>query len=103
MFPMTPADALRLSVKTGLLMLDAQMVIGLRLMGMAQMWRVAPFENRRMMAEKIAAASASGKAVQKAMMAGKRPAAIVDAALKPVASRARANAGRLARRGPKTP
>ncbi len=97
----SPGDALALSVRTGMMLAEAQMVIGMRMLGMMGLWRVAPSENRRMLAEKLAAGSEAAIAVSQAMLAGKSPVAVAEAALKPVRRRTRANAGRLAKRGPK--
>ncbi len=98
---MTPLDWMRLSLKTGMMLGQAQMVIGMRLWGMAGMWSVLPSENARMVAEKLAAGiEATGHAATAAMR-GKGPAAVAAAALAPVARRTKSNARRLARRGPK--
>lgn len=43
MYPMmTPAQMISLSLKTGMMLMDAQMVIGMRMMGMAGLWRIHP-------------------------------------------------------------
>jgi len=39
MFPKTPADLLRLSLQTSILMMNAQIMMTMRLMCMAQAWR----------------------------------------------------------------
>ncbi|NHB78436.1 antifreeze protein [Rhodobacter calidifons] len=104
MYPMmTPARMISLSLKTGMMLMEAQMVIGMRMMGMMGMWRVHPSENARMSSEKVAAANASAVAASKAIMAGKPPAVIAEAALKPIARRTRSNVKRLAARGPGKP
>jgi hypothetical protein len=56
-----------------------------------------------MVSEKIAATVESGAAAQGAMLAGRSSARIAEATLAPVARRARANAKRLAARGPGQP
>jgi hypothetical protein len=101
-FP-SPAELLALQIRTGMMLAEAQMVIGLRMMGMAGLWRVAPSENTRMVTEKAAALQDAAAAATRAALRGAGPAAIADAALKPIRRRTRANAARLARRGPKTP
>ncbi|MFN4204292.1 MAG: antifreeze protein [Tabrizicola sp.] len=104
MYPMmTPAQMIALSLKTGIMLVEAQMVIGMRMMGMAGLWRVTPSETARMSSEKVAAATQSAIATGKAIMTGKPPAVIADLALKPIARRTRSNVKRLARRGPGQP
>jgi hypothetical protein len=99
----TPAEAIRLSMKMGLAMAQAQMVIGLRMMGWAGLWRTTPSENMRMITEKVAAVQAAGLAAATAAARGKAPAAVAEAALRPVARKVADNARRLGRRGPKLP
>ncbi|MFM2389341.1 MAG: hypothetical protein RLZZ437_896 [Pseudomonadota bacterium] len=90
-----------LSLRTGMMMAQANMVIGMRLMGMAGSWNVTSAENKRMVDEKTEAAVASGTAMMKAALSGKGPVAVAEAGLAPVARKTRANAKRLAKRGPK--
>ena len=90
-----------LSMRTGLMLGQANMVIAMRMMGMAGGWNVTPAENKRMVDEKTDAAMASGTAMMRAAMAGKGPVAVAEAGLAPVARKTRANAKRLAKRGPK--
>jgi len=99
----TPAEMLRLSIQTSLMLAQAQMVIGMRVMGMMGFWRVLPSETTRMSAEKVAALGEATLASSRAMLAGKTPARIAEAALKPVSRRTSANVKRLARRGPGKP
>ncbi len=94
-------DLFGLSLRTGMMMAQANMVIGMRLMGMAGAWNVTSAENQRMVDEKTDAAVASGTAMMKAALAGKGPVAVAEAGLAPVARKTRANAKRLAKRGPK--
>jgi hypothetical protein len=98
---LTPINLMRLSIQTGMMMTQANMVIAMRLMGMAGTWNVTPAENRRMVDEKAVAAVASGMAMARAAMAGKGPVAVAAAGLQPVARKTRANARRLAKRGMK--
>jgi hypothetical protein len=90
-----------LSLRTGMMLGQANMVIAMRMMGMAGAWNVTPAENKRMVDEKTAAAVASGTAMMKAAMAGKDAVAVANAGLAPIARRTGANAKRLAKRGPK--
>ncbi|MES2540557.1 MAG: antifreeze protein [Pseudomonadota bacterium] len=104
MYPMmTPTQMIDLSMKTGMMLVEAQMVIGMRMMGMAGFWRVLPSENARMSSEKVSAVSASAFATSRAIMSGKSPALIAEAALRPVARTTKSNVKRLARRGPGKP
>lgn len=104
MYPMmTPAQLISLSFKTGFMLAEAQMVIGMRMMGMAGLWRVTPSENARMSSEKVKVMGQSAAAATQAVMAGKPPALIAEAALKPVARATKSNVKRLAARGPGQP
>ncbi len=99
----TPSEMMRLSLRTGFMLVEAQMVIGMRMMGMMGMWRVTPGENARMVSEKVSALQASGLAASRAALAGKSAAVVADHALKPIRRRTSANVKRLARRGPGKP
>lgn len=104
MYPMmTPAQMISLSLKTGMMLMDAQMVIGMRMMGMAGLWRVHPSETARMSSEKVSAAAQSAVAASTAMLTGKSAAQVAEAALKPIARRTSSNVKRLAARGPGKP
>lgn len=100
---MTPAEAIRLTMKTSMMLGQAQMVIAMRSFGMMGMWRVTPAENTRMMAEKIEASQEVVLATAAAVARGGSAAVVANAALKPIARRTAANAKRLSRRGPGTP
>jgi len=82
---------------------EAQMVIGMRMLGMAGMWPVTKAENNRMFSEKNDALREALAAQAAAMMIGATPLAIATAGLKPYRRRTRANARRLARRAVKGP
>ena len=98
-----PKQMMRLGLQTATMAAEAQMVIAMRLIGMAGGWKVSPGENRRMVSEKSAAMLASSVAAGRAMMAGAGPGGVTLAALKPIRAGTRANAKRLALRGPKVP
>ena len=100
---MTPAQMISLSMKTGMMLMEAQMVIAMRMMGMAGLWRVHPSENAMMSSEKVSALGQSAIATSQAIMTGKSPAFIANAALKPIARRTKSNVKRLAARGPGKP
>ncbi len=90
-----------LSIRAGMMLGQAQMVMAMRMMGMAGAWNVTAAENKRMVDEKTAAAVESGAAMARAMLSGKGPVAVASAGLTPIARRTGANAKRLAKRGPK--
>lgn len=92
-------DLLRLSMQTGTMLAQANMVIAMRMWGMAGAWNVTPGENKRMVAEKGTAMLAAGVAAAGAMAQGKGPVNVALAALQPVARKTKANAVRLAKRG----
>ncbi len=93
----TPFDLVRPGLLMMQLVAEANVVIALRLWGMAGGWKMAAGENRRMVTEKMAAAQASGRAMTRAAMAGGTPGDVASAGLKPVQRRTRANAERLTR------
>lgn len=104
--PSTPVEMLKLTVRSTMMLAEAQTVIALRLMGMAGIWRLdrgCPAEQARMVAEKFSAAHEAGRAAGRAVMAGLSAAAVADQALKPIRRRTRANARRLAKGGPAMP
>ena len=88
-------------VQIGMVMAEAQAVIGMRMLGMAGLWNVAPGENRRMVLEKGAALVQSAERASAAMMSGEGPNRIAAAAIKPIRQRTRANVRRLAKRSVK--
>jgi len=100
---MTPKQAFRMATQSALMMAEAQRVIAMRVAGMAGAWNVTPAEDARMVQEKSDAALASGRAMVRTMIAGGSPAAVALAGLKPIRAKTRANASRLATRGPKLP
>ena len=102
MFP-TPIQMMSLSIRYATMVTEAQMVIGMRMLGMAGMWHVTPSENARMVSEKLEAVQQAAISATRAAMQGKSPAVIAEHALKPIGRRTSANAKRLARRGPGTP
>ena len=100
---LSPVELIRLQLRTGFILAEAQMVIGMRMMGLMGLWRVLPTENARMSSEKISAFGEAALASSAAMLAGKSPAKVAEAALKPVARATKSNVKRLARRGPGKP
>ena len=98
---MTPAQAIRLTMQSALMMTEAQRVIAMRMAGMAGTWNVTPGEDRRMGQEKAQAAMAAGQAMILSAVAEGSVWAVAPAALKPIRAKTKANAARLAMRGPK--
>lgn len=82
---------------------EAQMVIGMRMLGMAGLWTVSPGENARMVSEKQTAFLDSGAAAMKAALSGRGAAGVMQAATAPLKRKTGANLRRLARGGPKLP
>jgi hypothetical protein len=102
-FMISPLEVLQLQFRFGLMLAEAQMVIGMRMLGMAGLWRVTPSENARMVSEKLIAAQDVGVAATLAALQGKSPTIIAEHALKPIRRRTSMNAKRLVRRGPGKP
>jgi hypothetical protein len=92
-----------LATRMGLMLAEANMVILMRLWGLAGVWNVTPHENRRMVREKHDAATEATVAATRAAMRGGSAAAVANAALKPVRRRTKSNLRRLALRGPGAP
>jgi hypothetical protein len=99
--PFDPFALWALSMQLGLMTLEAQSVIAMRLWGMAGLWSVTPKENSRMVSEKAAAFTRSGTAVARALMGGQSVDRAMAAGVRPIRRTTRANSRRLARRGPK--
>jgi len=95
--PKQAAQLWRLQIDTAQMMAQANMVIALRMMGMAGTWPVPAREAQRMVAEKGPALAAAGMAAGWAALAGAAPAAVAAAWLRPVGRKTRANARRLTR------
>jgi len=91
---------MRTAVSMGMMLAEAQMVVGLRALGAVGLWNLGPGEGARMWAEKSQAARQSGAALTSALLGGAAPAAAMAAALAPVRAKTRANAKRLVKRGP---
>ena len=98
-----PFQMMHLGAQTTMMLAEAQMVIAMRLLGMAGSWTVGRGENNRMVSEKSAAMLASSMAAGRAIMAGAGPQGVALAALKPIRAKTRANARRLTKAGPKLP
>ena len=103
MYSLTPKNMMKLTIQSAVMMTEAQMVIGMRMMGMMGMWRVLPSENQRMVDEKIHASIKGATDAGRAMMAGRPLADVAQAALGPVGKATKSNVNRLAKRGPGKP
>ena len=89
------------AVQTSLVLAEAQTVIALRIMALNGFWSVTPYENRRMVSEKIWATTKSVTETQRALLRGATAPDVASAAILPFRQKTRANARRLSKRGPK--
>lgn len=81
---------------------DSQRVIAMRTAGMMGLWNTPSDESTRMVSEKSQAAALSARALGAAIARGETPDRVLEAALRPIQRKARANARRLTKRGPTT-
>ncbi len=88
------------AVQLGYMITEAQMVIAMRLMGMAGLWSITPREKQTMVTEKAAALTRSWMNMQSAALSGKSPAAVAASGIRPIRNRTRSNVRRLSKRGP---
>jgi hypothetical protein len=95
----TQTDIITLWTETTLMAIEAQMIIAMRLGGMAGFWNVTKAENNLMSTEKAAAVQASAFAAAAAIMLGASPTGVALAAIKPVRRKTAANVRRLGKRG----
>ncbi|MDF3384381.1 MULTISPECIES: antifreeze protein [Sulfitobacter] len=92
---MTPFALFALQSQIAALAVETQIVMSLRLLGMAGALPARPGESNRMVAEKGPAMVKAFTAGTQAMMLGKRPDQIMDASLAPLARKVRQNRKRL--------
>ncbi|MEM8753061.1 MAG: hypothetical protein AAGF90_08800 [Pseudomonadota bacterium] len=97
------ADGAALAAEAARIGFEANMVIAMRMMGFAGWWATSPSEAERMVAEKRRAFTEAAFAAGRAAAKGAGPAAVTKAAMKPIRRKTKANAKRLARRGPGRP
>ena len=90
-----PFQPMRHTLAFWTMMAEAQMVIGLRVMGMWGVLPASPRENRTMVAEKGPAFAKAAVAAGRAAALGKGPFEIAEAALKPIGRQTRSNVRRL--------
>ena len=93
------AEFMKLWAESCFLAIEAQMIIAMRLAGMAGFWNVTKAENTLMYSEKLAAAKAAALAAATAAAMGSTPAGVTLAAMKPIRRKTTANARRLGKRG----
>lgn len=103
MYSLTPLNLMKLSIQSAILMTEAQLVIGMRMMGMMGLWRVSNGESARMVDEKVAASVKGAAAAGQAIMAGRPMVDVAAAAMRPVRRATKSNVSRLAKRGPGKP
>ena len=97
----SPYEFIRASADLALLAWETQMVMAMRIAGMAGMWSVVPSENDRMVSEKGPAFAEAAAAATMALARGSGPAAVTQAWMRPLRRRTGANARRLSKRGPR--
>lgn len=85
------------------MMFEAQAVATMRVLGMAGFWATAPSETLRMVSEKHETSMKSANRGMAAVIAGKSPADVSNAMLRPVARKVTSNHKRLTKRGPSLP
>ena len=93
--PANPVEIWQAYAGLGMLALEAQAVIGMRLLGMNGAWPVGKNENSKMLAEKPPAFARAATAAAKKAASGGRPVQVLTAAVKPLTKTARANRKRL--------
>lgn len=94
-----PIRAWANGVQLAALLVEAQAVIAMRVMGMAGVWSTGPNENHRMVSEKVYALSKATRDAAAVALTGAGPEATMAAAIKPLRQKTRANTRRLVKRG----
>lgn len=83
------------AIEAGLMLAEAQVVIALRMAGLAGFWPMHEDEGLMMVAEKVEAGQAAAAAALWAGMGGATAGEVALAAIAPLRDRTRANARRL--------
>ena len=96
-----PADPITNAMQIGMMLMEAQAVMSMRMMGMMGLWSVTPQENTRMVTEKMEAMVKSATDAGRVTMRGGSPDEIAAAAIAPVRKATRANSRRLGKSGMK--
>ncbi|WP_227272427.1 antifreeze protein [Roseobacter weihaiensis] len=99
--PLRPIALWGNAVELGMLAIEAQAVMTMRVMGMSGLWSVTPGESRRMLSEKAHAVTKSATNATRASLRGDPPDKVLASAIKPFRQKTRANARRLGKRGMK--
>ena len=94
----TPFDFIRPALEASKIMRDAQVVIGLRVAGMAGFWPMGKAETDRMVSEKLHAGVDSVHAAMRSAIAGGNLPDVAMAAMRPVGHKTQANKRRLSRK-----
>lgn len=94
----TVFDFIRPAMEASKIMAEAQVVIGLRVAGMAGFWPMGRAENDRMVSEKMVASVDVAGAVMRSAMAGGSLPDIAIAAMRPVRGKTKSNVRRLSRK-----
>lgn len=95
----SPMDYWANALQVGYVVAETQVVVTLRLLGMAGVWSVTPAEDSRMISEKVYALTKAATDVSRVVMRGGAPNEIAAAAIRPIRQKTRANARRLGKRG----
>jgi hypothetical protein len=93
-----PFNLMRPAMEASSIMAESQLVIGLRVAGMAGFWPMGKAETNRMVSEKMAAGVDSAQAMLRSGMAGGSLSDMAMAAMKPVRQKTKSNARRLTRK-----
>ncbi len=95
---LTPFDVLRPAMEASQIMAESQLVVGLRVAGMAGFWPMGQAETKRMVSEKLTTGMESAGAAMKLGMAGDSLPDMAMAAMKPYRHKTKSNARRLTRK-----
>jgi hypothetical protein len=93
-----PFDLMSPTMVAAEILAQSQVVIGLRLAGMAGFWPMAKAENARMVSEKLQASIDMGHAAMTASLSGASPSQMAMAVMAPMQRKTRSNAKRLQRK-----
>lgn len=97
----TGFETMRSAMLLSRLAWETQMVVSMRMLGMAGLWSVPSGESETMVSEKPEAFVNAAAAAGAAAMRGRRPDQIMDAWTRTMRRKTGANVRRLSKRGPK--
>lgn len=95
----SPADLWRGGLDLVGLLIESQIVVAYRTLGLAGFRHVSPNESHRMVTEKVPAFTEAALAASRAAMLGKRPDEIMGEWVRPLRRETRSNIRRLGGRG----